>query len=41
MKKIRCNDFDAKPPDGRKSAKAGLSSPEHFVALGGVSFSRM
>jgi hypothetical protein len=41
MKKIHCNDFDTEPPGGRKFAKAGLSSPEHFVALDGVSFSRM
>jgi hypothetical protein len=41
MKKIHCNNFDAVPPVGRKSAKAGLSLLEHFVALDGVSFSRM
>jgi hypothetical protein len=41
MKKIRCNDFDAKPPGWRKSAKAGLSLQEHFVALDGVSSTRM
>jgi hypothetical protein len=37
MKKIHCNDFATKPPGGHKSAKAGLSSLEHFVALDGVS----
>jgi hypothetical protein len=41
MKKIHFNDFDTEPPGKRKSAKAGLSSLEHFVALDGVSFSRM
>jgi hypothetical protein len=41
MEKIHCNDFDTEPPGGRKFAKAGLSSPQHFVALGGVSFSRI
>jgi len=41
MKKIHCNDFDTEPPGWRKSAKAGLSSLEHFVALDGVSSSRM
>jgi hypothetical protein len=39
MKKIHCNDFATEPPEGRKSAKAGLSSLEHFVALNGVSSS--
>jgi hypothetical protein len=41
MKKMHFNDFAAEPPGGRKSAKAGLSSLEHFVALNGVSASRM
>jgi hypothetical protein len=41
MKKIHCSDFWTRPTDGCKSAKAGLSSPEHFVALDGVSSSRM
>jgi hypothetical protein len=41
MKKIHCNDFATEPPGGRKSAKAGLSSLEHFVALDGVSSTRM
>jgi len=41
MKKIHCNDFATKPPGGHKSAKAGLSSLEHFVALDGVSSTRM
>jgi hypothetical protein len=41
MKKIHYNNFDAILPGGRKSAKAGLSLLEHFVALNGVSFSRM
>ncbi|MGB7748650.1 MAG: hypothetical protein WBN75_15350 [Verrucomicrobiia bacterium] len=34
---IRQDDFDAEHASGRKFAKAGLSSLEHFVALDGVS----
>jgi hypothetical protein len=41
MKKIHCGDFDTEPPGGRKFANAGLSSLEHFVALDGVSSTRM
>jgi hypothetical protein len=41
IKKIHCIDFDTEPPGGRKSAKAGLSLLEYFVALNGVSSTRM
>jgi len=38
MRKIRCNNFDAKPP---QPAQIGLSLLEHFVALNGVSSARI